>query len=175
MEILYSSSMIAHALTFLRSCMIRKRRQDDRKPLPPQAQFFGVIPFDARLWAHAQFQQLFPGQHMKMTGQQGTAQESNQKITTVTPNILSPQTNQYGIPMYLFDAFATKYLLAQATEAAGGVEKKGVQEDNKYYGGSNFKVSEKNTQGAEDVWSGVLRRQWVFTKIVQGLVCKTPG
>ena len=79
---------------------------------------------------------------MGMTGQQGPTQASLQQITTVTPHIQPPYTNQSGVTVYQLDASAIQALLAQATEAAGGSARGGPQEDNKDDGGSDFKVSE---------------------------------
>ena len=45
--------MIAHALTFLRLCMIGKWRQNNSKPLLPQVKLFGMIPLETKQWAHA--------------------------------------------------------------------------------------------------------------------------
>ena len=100
-----------------------------------------MIPSDARRWAHERFQKLFAEQFMVMTDQNGSKQASTQYITTMTPHIYPPQTNQYRIPSYQLNASTKPDLLAQAISAKGGNSKRGAQEDNKYDRGSNFKVS----------------------------------
>jgi len=55
MDCQHDSPMRTHALTFLRSCMVGQWRAGDAKPFVPAAEFFSMLPRDARMWAHQRF------------------------------------------------------------------------------------------------------------------------
>ena len=55
-----NSTMKGHALAFFRTCMIGHWRNNNEKLFTPAAQFFGMLPREARLWAAMQFNRLLP-------------------------------------------------------------------------------------------------------------------
>ena len=62
MDLHEDSTMKEYALDFLRTCMIGNWRNNNENPFTPAAQFFGMLPREARLWAAMQFNRLLPGE-----------------------------------------------------------------------------------------------------------------
>ena len=120
MESIETSDVHYHALTFLHSCLIVKWRLNDAKPLLPQSQFFGMLPPDARQWAHSQFIQILPTQHMVLAGHQGPSPTGPQQQPTIHQQIPPPHSNTSVILVYQLDPLVIQEILTQATSISLG-------------------------------------------------------
>ena len=121
----HPSAMRSHALAFLRTCLVGQWRQSDAKHTATQGEFFSMLPREARLWATARFQQLFPTLP-------GAGQTEPHRTTTVplppqptgttppTPPPGAPYQSAAGNQVFQLDADALKALLAQQKTAQPG-------------------------------------------------------
>ena len=120
MESIDKSEMHWHALNFLNFCMIGQWILNDAKPFLPQSQFFGIPPTDAIRWEHSKFSQIFPTQHMGMSGQQCNTPAGPQQRPKNHRHIPPLQMNTAGISLYQIYAPTIQELLTQSTMASVG-------------------------------------------------------
>ena len=141
----HPSAMRTHALAFLRTCLVGQWRQSDAKHTATQGEFFCMLPREARLWATARFNQLFP------TLTSGARQTAPHQPTLVTlpppPNGTTPPTpprTPYTTPaghqIFHLDAEALKALLVQQQAPQTGTVTPGDTPQGSPDG--TFKVSE---------------------------------
>ena len=101
-----TSNTHSHALTCMCSCIIGKWRLIDAKPFLPQLKLFGILPSDARQWAHSQFINILFTQHIGMVGKQCHTRTWNQQSPTNRQHIPPLKINTAGIPVYQIYASA---------------------------------------------------------------------
>ena len=112
----HPSDMRTHALAFLRTCLVGQWRQSDAKHTATQAEFFCMLPREARLWAQSRFHQLFPAlTEARQTERNQTTQvplpPAPDGTTPPTPP-RHPYQPQTGQQIFHLDADALKAFLA---------------------------------------------------------------
>ena len=130
------------ALSFLRSFMIGKWRINDAKPYSPQSQSFGILPLDARQWAHSRFIQILPTQNTEMTIQQCPTPTGPQQMPKNHQHIPPMQINTAGIPVYHLNTSEIQALLTQSTMTEVGDTQGSAQESKINEVSTWFNVSE---------------------------------
>ena len=129
----HPSAMRTHALTFLRTCMVGRWRDNDEKPFLPADRFFTMLPPEARIWGSSRFNRLFPAL--------GPTQTPATPPRTVPPAGPAPpiqQATQGGQGVIQMDADTLRQFL-QAAPTAGAPA--AVTPDSSKEDGT-FKVSE---------------------------------
>jgi len=92
----HDSLMITHTLTCLYSIMVRVWRASDARLPVPAAEFYSMLPRDARVWAHQCFQQIVP----TLAQVQTPAAVTKPKANAVAPqqassSLMQQQSNSY--------------------------------------------------------------------------------
>ena len=137
----HPSPMLTHAITFLRSCMVGKWRENDRKPFPKPTYFTNMPSHEARMWAQQRSKALFPTLQQPIPLPPPPPAVAPLPPAGAQPVMVQHGAGGAGAPVFNLDAAALREFFQFTTRQTrgGDEEKKGddVQE---------FKVSELEKQ-----------------------------
>ena len=136
----HPSPMLDHAIAFLRSCMIGKWREGDRKPFQRPTFFTDMPSQEARLWAQQRSKALFPTLHHPAPLPPPPPLLAPPQPRGAPPVMVQHGPGGAGAPVFNLDAAALREFFQFTTRQNREPEEKKEEVD------AEFKVSELEKQ-----------------------------
>ena len=135
-----------HAMSFLRSCLLGRWRDNDAKPFLPAHKFFHMLALEARLWVGNQFAQLLP-----MAGHQAQRHQVHMEgAPPGTPTMQPPLNLTTPNGIIHLDAAMLWELLQTAPTAGAPAAVTPKKEDSQFKVLEGEKARMKNVCGLEE-------------------------